>query len=272
MRVLRLVVSLLFIVTTVLYAYFLVTEKIKTDETIPVITLKEEVLDVKIDATTKDLLKGVTAFDEKDGDLTDKVIVESVSNFIEPGLCRVTYAVCDSNNHVATATRKIRYKGYESPKFSFTEDLCYSLYEKLNLAEAIRAKDCIEGDISTNIVISSEDYTSSIEGVFNIQATVTNSKGDSSTITVPLIIEDRNLSAPEIKLKKYLIYAKPNQKIDFNKYLVKAEDSREEDLTDSVKIETNIDMSKEGSHMVHYYVTDKHDVEGHAVLTVIVGD
>ena len=272
MRILRLIVSLLFIVTTVVYAYFLVTEKIKTDETIPVITLKEEVLDVAINATTKDLLSGVTAHDEKDGDLTDKVIVESVSNFIEPGLCRVTYAVCDSNNHVATATRKIRYTSYESPKFSFSEDLCYSLYERLNLTEAIKAVDCIEGDISSNIVISSEDYTSSIEGVFNIQATVTNSKGDTSTITIPLIIEDRSLSAPEIELKEYLIYAKPGEKINFNKFLVSAEDAKGEDLKDEVKIETKIDMSKEGSHTVHYYVDDKNGVEGHAVLTVIVGD
>lgn len=272
MRILRLVVSLIFVVTTALYAYFLVTEKIKTDETLPVITLKEEVLEVDIDATKEDLLSGVTAFDEKDGDLTDRVIVESVSNFIEPGLCRVTYAVCDNNSHVATATRKIRYKGYTSPKFTLSEDLCYSLYERLDVSKAIGAVDCIEGDISANIVISSEDYTSSIEGVFNIQATVTNRKGDSSTITVPLIIEDRSLSAPTIELKEFLVYSKPNKKIDFKKYLDSAKDSRGNDLTKDVTIETNIDVSKEGSYTVHYYVTDKNGVVGHSILTVIIAD
>lgn len=272
MRILRLVVSLIFVVTTALYAYFLVTEKLKTDETVPVITLKEDVLEVDIDATKDDLLSGVTAFDEKDGDLTDRVIVESVSNFIEPGLCRVTYAVCDSDNHVATSTRKIRYKEYTSPKFSLSEDLCYSLYERLDLSKALSAVDCIEGDISANIVISSEDYTSSIEGVFNIQATVNNSKGDTSTITVPLIIEDRSLSAPTIELKKFLVYSKPGKKIDFEKYIKSAEDSKGNDLTDDISIETNIDIDKEGSYTVHYYVTDSKDVEGHSVLTVIVGD
>ena len=272
MRILRLVVSLIFVVTTALYVYFLVAEKIKSDETVPVITLAEEVLEVDIDATKEDLLSGVTAFDEKDGDLTDKVIVESVSNFIEPGLCRVTYAVCDNNSHVATATRKIRYKGYTSPKFTLSEDLCYSLYERLDVSKAIGAVDCIEGDISTNIVVSSEDYTSSIEGVFNIQATVTNRKGDSSTITVPLIIEDRSLSAPTIELKEFLVYSEPNKKIDFKKYLDSAEDSRGNDLTKDVTIETNIDVSKEGSYTVHYYVTDKNGVVGHSVLTVIIGD
>ena len=248
------------------------TEKIKNDETIPEIKIESEILEVAIDATNEDLLKGVTAFDKKDGDLTSEVIVESVSNFSEPGVCRVTYAVCDSNSHVATATRKIRYKGYESPKFKLSEDLCYSIYERLDIADAISAIDCIEGDISENIVISSDDYTSSIEGVFNIQATVTNKKGDTSVITVPLIVEDRNLSAPEIELKDYLVYLDKGQKIDYKSYLVGAEDQHGNDLTASVTTETNLDLNKSGTYTVHYYVTDKNNYVGHSVLTVIIGE
>ncbi len=272
MKVLRIVVSLLFILTTAVFCYFLVTEKMEKDESVPVITLEEDLIEVSINSTRKDLLKGVTAYDEKDKDLSDKVIVESISDFIAPGYCRVTYAVCDSDNKVATATRKVYYKGYTSPKFQMSKGLCFSLYERLNLSEVITAVDCIEGDISDNIIISSEDYTSSIEGVFNIQATVTNSKGDTSTITVPLIVEDLSLSAPEIELKEYLIYAKPNQELNFEDYIVSATDSKDKDLTGSVTIETNIDTSKEGTYSVHYYVTDSKDVRGHTVLTVIIGD
>lgn len=274
MRILRVVAVLLFVITTALYGYFLVTEKLKNDETIPVITLEEEVLEVGIDATNDDLLKGVTAHDEKDGDITNKVIVESLSNFIEPGLCRVTYAVCDSNNHVATATRKVRYVGYESPKFALEEDLCYSIYERLNLKNCITATDCIEGDITDNIVISSEDYTSAIAGVFTIQATVTNRKGDASTINMNLFVEDTDLSAPEIELTEYLIYMKPTEDpVDFKKFIVGAEDERGNDLTDKVIVQQNkVDTTKPGTYAVHYRVTDKNDVEGHTVLTVIVGE
>ena len=272
MRILRIVVPIIFVATTALFCYLLVTEKMNNDESVPVITIEDEVLEVALDATRKDLLVGVTAYDEKDKDLTDKVIVESISDFIAPGYCRVTYAVCDSDNKVATATRKVCYKGYTSPKFQISESLCFSLYERLNLTKIITAIDCIEGDISDDIIISSEDYTGSIEGVFNIQATVTNSKGDSSTITIPLIIEDLSPSAPEIELTEYLIYAKPNQQLKFDDYIVSAKDSKDNDLTDSVTIETNIDTSKEGTYTVHYYVTDKNDVKGHTVLTVIIGD
>lgn len=274
MRILRVVAVLLFVVTTALYVYFSVAEKIKTDNSIPVITLEEEVLEVGIDATNKDLLKGVTAFDEKDGDITNKVIVESLSNFIEPGLCRITYAVCDSNNHVATATRKVRYVGYESPKFALEEDLCYSIYERLNLKDAITATDCIDGDITDSIVVSSEDYTSAIAGVFTIQATVTNRKGDTSTVNMNLFVEDLDLSAPEIELTDYLIYMEPtSEEIDFEKYIVGAEDERGNDLTDKVQVQKGkIDTTKPGTYSVHYRVTDKNDVEGHTVLTVIIGE
>lgn len=274
MRILRVVAVLLFVVTTALYVYFSVAEKIKTDNSIPVITLEEEVLEVGIDATNKDLLKGVTAFDEKDGDITNKVIVESLSNFIEPGLCRITYAVCDSNNHVATATRKVRYVGYESPKFALEEDLCYSIYERLNLKDAITATDCIDGDITDSIVVSSEDYTSAIAGVFTIQATVTNRKGDTSTVNMNLFVEDLDLSAPEIELTDYLIYMEPTSKeIDFEKYIVGAEDERGNDLTDKVQVQKGkIDTTKPGTYSVHYRVTDRNDVEGHTVLTVIIGE
>lgn len=274
MRILRVVAVFLFVVTTALYGYFFVTEKLKNDETIPVITLQEEILEVSIDATNEDLLKGVTAYDEKDGDITDRVIVESVSNFIEPGLCRVTYAVCDANNHVATAVRKVRYVGYESPKFALSEDLCYSIYERLDLKDAITATDCIEGDISDNIVISSEDYSSAIAGVFTIQATVTNRKGDSSTINMNLFVEDLSLSAPEIELTDYLVYLEPTKEpVDFKEYIVGAEDEKGNDLTDKVVVQQGkVDTTKPGTYAVHYRVTDRNNVEGHAVLTVIIGE
>jgi hypothetical protein len=273
MRILRVVAVLLFVFTTALYGYFFVTEKLKTDETIPVITLQEDVLEVDIDATNEDLLRGVSAHDEKDGDITNKVIVESLSNFIEPGLCRVTYAVCDSNNHVATATRKVRYVGYESPKFSLEEDMCYSIYERLDLKDNITATDCIEGDISDNIVISSEDYSGAIEGVFTIQATVTNRKGDTSVVDMKLFVEDLDLSAPEIELTDYLIYMEPTKKeIDFKKFIVGAEDEKGNDLTDDVIVQKGkIDTSKPGTYAVHYRVTDKNNIEGHSVLTIVVG-
>ena len=54
------------------------------------------------------LLKGVTAKDNIDGDLTDKVFVDKIVQ-TEDGKAVVYYGVMDSNNNVSTAKRKITY-------------------------------------------------------------------------------------------------------------------------------------------------------------------
>lgn len=271
MRIYRLVISLLFVVVFALFSVVFISEKISEDKTIPVITIENELIDVSLKADDSELLQGVTAYDEKDKDLTDKIIVESVSRFIEKGVCKVTYAVCDSNNNVATATRKIRYKDYVSPTFEVNESLCYSLYEAIDLSEAITASDCIYGNITGDIVITSSDYTSAVAGVFTLDITVTNKKGDSSEISLPLVVEDRSLEAPVIELKNYLVYAKLGSQLDLAGFVASATDKNEDDVRSSVRTESNLDLNKEGTYIVHYYATDASGIQGHSIMTVIVG-
>lgn len=271
MKLLRIVVSVIFVITSAVFLYTYNTERKNTDNTFPEITIEEEIIDVGLHAKEEDMLKGVTAFDIKDGDITENVVVESVSKFIEKGVCKVTYAVYDSDNHVAKATRKIRYKDYTSPTFNLEDSICFSIYENIQLGNVIKASDCIDGDISNSIIITSEDYAGSVAGVFTMEASVTNKNGDTSTIKLPLIIEDRNLSAPKIELSDYLIYKKTNEQVDFKNYIVGAEDGVGRDLTSSVMVVSDVDFSKEGTYSVHYYVTDSNGLQGHTVLIVIVG-
>ncbi len=271
MRLLRLLVAILFTIMVVLFAIFYIGEKINTDKTLPVISVEGEMIDVSFKATEEELLKGVTAYDEKDKDITDKIIVESVSKFLDTGVCKVTYAVCDNDNNVANATRKIRFKNYESPKFSMNASTCYSIYEKINISDVITAYDCIDGDISKSIIVTSEDFMSSVAGVFSIEVSVTNSKGDMSVIKIPLVVEDRSISSPKIELSDYLIYADVGEEIDFSQYLVSAKDNKGADVMSSIRIETNADMNQEGTYSIHYYVTDSKGAQGHTILNVIVG-
>lgn len=272
MKFLRIGIIVLFVIVSAVFGWMYIDEKINADKTVPVITIESDVLEVSLTADNEELLKGVTAYDEKDKDITDKIIVESVSNFIDDGVCKVTYAVCDNDNHVAKKTRKIKYKDYVSPRFSVSESTCYSIYEKINLASIISANDCIDGDISKQIILTSENYTKSVAGVFSVNATVTNKKGDVSTLVLPLIIEDRSLSAPVIELTDYLIYVEPGKEIDFEEYVVSATDSKENDLTDEVRVESNIKLDKEGTYTVHFYVTDEEGLKGHSIMTVVVGN
>ncbi len=271
MRILRIAVLALFVITSIAFSLIFIKEKTTTDTTIPQISVEGEIIDVSLKATDEELLKGVTAYDEKDGDLTEEIFIESVSRFIEPGISRVTYAVCDNDKNITTATRKIRYKGYEAPRFVLNESLCYSNYETPDLKNAISVTDCLDGDITADLILTSDDYSRSATGVFTINARVTTAKGDTAELDIPLIVEDRSTAAPEIELKEYLIYAEKGDKIDFEDYIVKATDNNGDDITDDVTVETKINMKQEGTHLVHYYATDGDDNKGHAVLVVVVG-
>lgn len=272
MKIIKIIVSLLFVILTVASAAVFIGEKVNTDKTIPQIKIEEDIIEVSLKATDEELLKGVTAYDEKDKDLTDRIIVESISKFTEKGVCKVTYAVCDSDNNVSKAIRKIRYKGYESPKFKVTGNLCFSLYEKIDLTDKIEVWDSLEGNISKSMVITSEKYSVSDAGAYSIDATVTNKKGDTATVNLPLIIEDRPISVPVIELTEYLIYIQKGETVDFQSYIVDALENEDRSLKNKVIFESTIDFNKPGTYQVHYYVTGSNDLRGHSVLTVIVGE
>ena len=66
-----------------LYALFIVGNKIfsNTNNSAPIITIKDEILTVSVKDKEKALLKGVSASDAEDGDLTSKIVIEITSQF-----------------------------------------------------------------------------------------------------------------------------------------------------------------------------------------------
>lgn len=269
MKLLRITVSVLFSLSVCLFAFFFIRDR-KTDKTRPVISVEEGILEVSLQADRDELMQGVTAFDEKDGDLTSQIIVESVSRFTEPGVSVVTYAVCDNDDHTATATRKIRYSGYSAPRFSMSDSLVFGLSERVSVLDRIHATDLIDGDISEKIVITAADYQPNIAGVFNMSARVSNSKGDVIYLELPIYVEELSPAAPEIKLSEYLVFLSAGESLSPEELLVSATDVNGEDLTHLVRTEGELNTSVPGTYQVHYYVSDSAERQQHTVLTVIV--
>ena len=271
MKLLRIVVTIAFLAVSAVFVKYYMSEIRSQDNTWPVITIEGDELTVSADIENEELLKGVTATDGKDGDLTDKIIVESISKFFEPGVCKITYAVCDSDNHVSSATRTIRYKNYRSPEFTLSQPLLYYVGDRVNLSAIVGAKDVIDGDITNTVIVVSDDYKSGQAGVFHVEMKASNSKGDIVSLRAPMFIEERTPGAPVINLTDYIIYLKSAKKPDFTKYIesVKDEMGNDLDLT-LVETESEINYDEEGAYAVHYYVTDSLGRKGHAVLTVVV--
>ncbi len=267
MKYFRIGISVLCALSVCLYAVFFIREKTQ-DKTYPVITIEEEIIDVSIKVTDEELLKGVTAYDTKDGDISSKIYVESISKFVEHGVSIVAYAVCDNDNHATSATRKIRFTDYTEPVFVIKESLIFGLGQKINIQACVGATDCIDGDISDRVIVTATDYNTNEVGMFNVSLMATNSMGDTIYMEVPVYIKDISFSAPKIDLSDHIVYSKVGQEIDLVKYVRSAVDKFEQPV--NVLIDTNLDITKPGSYEAHYETQDVDGRKGYATLTIIV--
>ena len=286
-KTLRIAVCVLFVLTTVLFTLSYLRARALSRDRYPEIFFDTDRITVSLAPTEEELLSGVSASDAEDGDLTGRVIVESISHFITPGVSNVTYAVCDSQNHVTTATRRIVYTDYTPPRFTMSDDLVFSVNEQANPFRCIGATDVIDGNISDRIKITAENgFQSGTAGVYPITVQVTNSKGDVASLQLSVTIENTSLYAPRITLKNYLMYITVGDTVDLRDNLravesvtENAEDDVEteeetaaamEALRERVRIETDFDRNTPGVYQVDYRFTDAFDREAHAVLTIVV--
>lgn len=222
-RTFRTIITVFFFCVFVVFAVYRVRLLMVSDSTAPVISADTDVLEASVSITDEDLLKGMSAFDNKDGDVTDSLVVVSRSKFIKKGTLRVNYAAFDKSNNVGTYTRELTYTDYESPKFSISQPLRWMNGDsQQNYLENIRATDCISGDITRQIMYTLGDKRmvsdkASVQ-TFNLQ--VTNSAGDTSTLELEISLDDyETYYTPAPHLSDYLMYIKVGEKPDYRAQL-----------------------------------------------------
>ena len=94
------------ILTGCIYLY------VNQDRTAPVISFSNEKIVYTDGMDEEELLNGVSAYDEQDGDVSYSLLIEKVSNTAD-GQVVVTYAAKDASNNVAKNSRIIMTKGME---------------------------------------------------------------------------------------------------------------------------------------------------------------
>ena len=223
MRKFRYLILAFFAVVFVVFSFTRVKEYIISDYTAPVIHADSDSLEVSVSAGEEELLAGMTAVDNLDGDVTDTLVVVSKSKFFSKGTLRVNYAAFDKNNNVGIAARNLSYTDYHSPRFSMSQPLRYiSGNTNNNYLKNIRAEDCLDGNITQQIKITFGDTesTSNSSTRRKMYIQVTNSAGDTSTLELWATFEDYNsydTSAPA--LSNYIVYTQPGVRPDYSSYL-----------------------------------------------------
>lgn len=241
------------------------------DRSTPEITFDSEVLEVSVAVTEEELLNGVTAADKKDGDVTDTIIIESISKMLGDHERIVTYAAFDKDNHVGKAQRKIRYTDYTSPRFSLDGPLEAGTMnaEMSDILAPLHATDCIDGDLTSQIVVIDTEITSMSADAMTAQyeVQVTNSCGDVTTLKLPVRMHmNTSGSFAEIKLSEYLAYRKVGEAVDPAAFVVSASAGGQEYGVGGLQINSNLDTSMPGVYTVTYTLS----VEGNSTSTDLI--
>ena len=291
MRRLRIAVAGLFILSLAAFIGYNIYSRVIQDNVPPTITAESDTVSVSVESEDdSELYQGLSAEDNRDGDLTDSIRISSMSNFTEPGKREVTYAVFDSSNQGATLTRTLEYTDYTSPQIQLTAPLRYTLEEMsdVSLTENMSVEDCLDGNITSQIRASYNDaiYVQQA-GEYPVTVQVSNSAGDTCTVGLTVTVTDPSDEDEGSKyypmLSRYIVYAKIGGSVDYDSLITGFERNgteyllSEEDDTflpgdrGDVKISGNVNFEKAGTYTVDYKFTSEDGVTATTKLAVVVG-
>lgn len=260
---------------------------------IPTIDAKDQVLTVN---DTFDPMQGVSAHDEEEGDLTEKV--EVIENNVptdenkkttKEGSYTVTYRVSDSQgaSSIKTITVVVNPVMEELNHIPYitAEDQVLTIGDPLNLFYHVSAMDDEDGDLTGSVklvkstVPVDENGNTIKAGAYTVIYSVSDSQGASSTKTVSVVVNPKMESINQIPI----IHAKDKTVSvgDVFEVLqdVTAEDVEDGDVTGNLRVlENNVPMddngkiTKAGLFTITYQVTDSKGASSTKTITVTVNE
>ena len=216
-RIMQRVILALFILTLLAFCGLRIYRQVTVDVTPPVITCSSDSIDASVTAGDEALLQGVMASDDRDGDLTDQILIKGVSPSLTDSSAQVTYIVFDSANNMASVTRTVRYTDYQAPRFALSQPLVYPAGQTVTLLDRLTASDVLDGDISSGIRITSQNVINSQPGVYSVTAQVDSRLG--STVVLPLKVVITAGGPQLITLSDYLVYLPRGSAFDAAGYI-----------------------------------------------------
>lgn len=273
MRLVKILLIFTLVVLTALYGMTLFTRSMDRSSEAPSISCNSDTLELSVQDDESALFTGIAAEDRQDGDLTDEILISGISKFLETGTANVSYLVFDSDHNVASLTRTIRYTDYESPRLSVTVPLVYKASETIKLLDRIQIADCIDGDITDSVRVSTLTAAAA-EFIYTVTVQASNSMGDSVQMTLPIVWYDDNVERPEIVLTEQLVYLNQGSSFRASDYVSYINTPDGIVSKSAVSVDSDVDTDNPGTYMVRYSysyaVNDNLSRDGVAVLTVVV--
>lgn len=290
MKLLRIAGLIVFLLSSLSYGSYKFYENNYVDYMGPEITCQSDSITVSVKATEEELLQGVKAYDQEDGDVTKSIMIEKISKLTDSDTRTITYAAFDSSNNVTKFERELIYADYTPPRFSLSKPLNFIIGEQDDIIQYMQVTDSIDGDLSDKIRYEEPDYFfGQSEGSYEIKFQVTNSAGVS--VVLPAEVEfhypsyESSNKIPEIILSEYLIYLKAGDSYDAKSYLQKVKiGNKEYSITDNqlgvsnsntisknrISVQSKVNTREPGVYEVDFSMTTDDGYTGTTKLLVVV--
>ena len=272
MRIIRIGTIIIFLVSGI---FFFVGKQVssKKDVIPPVITAESQELHVAAGSDPEALMKGLTAKDDRDGDLTEEILIGNISPFETKGVSTIEYLVFDKSNNVGRFQRTVYFDGYRSPMFELTKPLTFEKNGEILLSDRLFAKDVLEGNITDKIRYTASNVIQYEEGTYDLIVEVKNSYGDVVQKTLPINIVSQNMDVERIQLETYLIYVEKDAEIypeDYVKAIVDLNGEMDSEAELYITSEVNLKTAGTGQFRYELYKGGERVYVTH--LTVVVTD
>ena len=232
MKKIRIIVGCICLMSLIVGGIYFYKAQENIDIEGPVLQSASDAITVSIQDTEKKLIEGITAKDDRDGDVSDNILIENIKKK-EDGADNeflVTYVSFDKANNSGKLTRTLYYEDYRQTHFIITQPLRFPENQQLSLFDYFQADDCIDGDISPFITLEGdkEILEEPQKGIYDCKLSITNSVGGITELPIQVEVyedgyEERTFR-PQVVLTKYIVYLKQGEILDVNAYLDHVED------------------------------------------------
>lgn len=264
MKKIRLLSTIILLISVAGFTIFWMYSNIVKDSTPPVVRCETEELVVSVEASEEELMEGVTAVDDRSGDVSDSIVIEEMSAFTEEGTRIITYAAVDESKNVGRCERILKYSDYEEPRFNLSDSLCYTVGSNVNIFDVISAESSLDGNLGGNIKYTLKKTINTMEeGSYPVEFRVTDGGGKTVYLSTEIEILGKDYAGIKVSLESYLIYIKKGSSFDASAYYKGA--STEGELT----IWSSVNTKEEGTYSVDYIVTSG-SISGKNRLLVVV--
>lgn len=289
MKILRIVSLILFLLTVIAFGSYRRIESKSKDTLGPEITYESDGIEVSVNAPVEELLKGVTAIDDRDGNVSDSILIEKISRFTDTGNRTITYAAFDLNNNITKVERELGYNDYTSPRFVLSQPLRFPVGDTDNIVKYMTVQDSLDGDLTDKIKYEGIKYGfGQSEGTYDIEFQVTNSAGDTSYLLTKVEFYypgyQNQEYLPKIHLSDYIVYIKAGDSMDPKAYLTEVtigqkRYSFQEGFNpgavstiskNEIKVNSNVNVRISGVYDIEYSFTTEDGYTGVTRLLVVV--